>query len=147
MPAAVPEYATLRAEVGVRRHFPRAWITGATQEDIERAAEDLLAETDEARVLAYLAVIRLRPFPGDPTRLFQLLASANKHVAHSAAGVLARVSHPAIRSHAHHLIAEGRHNLGVRPLRSSHGQEDLALFKTLLDRHASDEDAFHDIGF
>ena len=146
-PEAVPEYAALRAEVGARRRFPRAWIMGASREDIERAAQDLLAETDDARVLAYLAIFRPRPFPSDPTRLFPLLDSANGRVARSAASVLARISHPAIRSLAHRLIAEGRHDLGARLLRSSHGEGDLALLEALLDRLAADEVAYHGIGF
>ena len=145
-PVAVPVYATLKAEVGARRHFPRAWITDASQEDIERAAGDLLTETEDGRVLAYLVIFRARTFPGDPTRLFPLLASANRRVAFSAASVLARISHPAIRSLAHCFIAEGQHDLGARLLRSSHGEGDVALLKTLLDQFASDEDAYHSLG-
>lgn len=146
-PETVPDYAALRAEVGARRHFPRSWITGASDEDLQRAAQDLLAETDDARVLAYLAVFLARPFPGDPTRLFPLLDSANGRVARSVANVLARINHPAIRSLAHRLIAEERHDLGARLLRSSHGEGDLALLGALLDRLASDEVVYHGIGF
>ena len=145
-PVAVPAYATLKAEIGARRRFPRAWVTGASQEDIERAAEDLLTETDDGRVLAYLAIFDPRIFPGDPTRLFPFVASDNRRVAFFAAGVLARISHPAIRSFAHHLIAEGWQDLGARLLRSSHGEGDIALLKTLLDRFASDEDRYHSLG-
>ena len=148
-PDLVPGYATLKAEVdrGARSRFPYAWTKGASREDIERAAEDLLAETDEEKMLAYLRIFVRRDFPGDPTRLFPLLAGANERVARSAASALARVNHPAIRSLAHRLIAEGRHELGANLLRGSHGEGDLALFKTLLDRLASDEGAYHGIGF
>jgi len=138
----------MKAEVerGARKHFPRAWIKDASQAEIERAAEDLVAEADEAKAMVYLAVFRQRAFPDDPTRLFPLLGSANRRLVHLAASTLARVSHPAIRSLALQLIAEGRPDIGTRLLRSSHGEGDLVLFRPLLDQFAPDETVYHSIG-
>lgn len=147
-PAAVPGYAALKAEVerGARKYFPPAWIKNASQAEIDCAAEDLIAEADEAKVMAYLTVFRSRAFPGDPTRLFPLLGSANRRVEFGAARALARVSHPAIRSFALHLIAERRYGVGTRLLRSSYGDGDLVLFRALLDQLVPDEDAYHGVG-
>ena len=115
----------------------------ASEQDLERAAEDLLSETNDGRLLAYLAVFRPRRFPGDPTRLVPLLGSDNKRVVFSAVSVLGQISAPAIRERAHQLIAEGHPDLGARLLRSSYGEGDLALLKALLDRLASDKDVYH----
>jgi hypothetical protein len=145
-PETISTYETLKAEVSARHHFPRTWIMSATEQDLERAAEDLLTETADGRLLAYLAIFRPRRFPGDPTRLFPLLGSDNRRVAFSAASVLARISALAIRDRAHQLIAEGHPDLGARLLRSSYGDEDIALFITLLEQ-AADEDCYHDIGY
>ena len=145
-PEAVPTYDILKAEVSGRRHFPRPWVMNASEQDLERAAEDLLAESAEGRVLAYLAIFRPRRFPGDPTRLFPLLGSTNRHIALSAASVLARISLPAIRNRAYQLIAEGHPDLGARLLRSSHGDGDVGLLTTLLEQ-APDDDNYHSIGY
>lgn len=146
-PDTALDYAALKAELkrSDRKYFPYAWAKNASQEDIERAAEDLVAEADEAMVMAFLAIFRTRTFPGDPTRLFPLLDSANKRVARFTAIALARVSHPAVHSLALRFIAEGQFDLGARLLRSSHNEDDLVLFETLLDQLVSDEDAYHGV--
>jgi hypothetical protein len=147
-PTAVLTYAAPKAEVerGTRKYFPRAWVKDASQTEIERVAEDLVAEADEVRVIAYLSVFRNQDFPGDPTRLFPLLGSANKRVAYAAAGALARISDPAIRSFGLHLIAEGQPDLGTRLLRSSYGEGDSVLLRALLDGLVPDADAYHGVG-
>ena len=147
-PTAVVEYAVLKAKVeeGACKFFPRAWVIGASEMEIKRAAEDLLAEADETRAMAYLTAFRSRPFPGDPTRLFPLLRSANRRVAYRAADALAPISHPAIRSCGLQLIAQGLPGLGTRLLRSSYGDGDLVLVSTQLDRLAPDADAYHGVG-
>lgn len=145
-PEAIPTYDTLKAEVSGRRHFPRPWVMSASEQDLERAAEDLLAETAEGRVLAYLAIFRPRRFPGDPTRLFPLLGSTNRRVAFSAASVLAGIGLPAIRNRAQQLIAEGDPDLGARLLRSSYGNGDVRLLIKLLEQ-APDDDNYHSIGY
>ncbi len=147
-PDATSGYAALKAEVerGARKSFPYAWVKGANQAEIECAAEDLAAEPDEARAIPYLMMFRTRSFPGDPTRLFPLLGSANRRVVHLAASALARVSHPAIRDFALQLIAEGRPEVGTRLLRNSYREGDLAVFRALLDQFASNDDAYHSIG-
>jgi hypothetical protein len=147
-PTAVPAYAVSKAEVeqGTCKFFPHAWVMGASQTEIERVAEDLLTEADETRAMAYLTAFRSRAFPGDPTRLFPLLSSANRRVARRAADALALISHPAIRSFGLQLIAEGQPDLGTRLLRSSYGEGDLVLVRTQLDRLAHDADTYHGVG-
>jgi hypothetical protein len=147
-PTAVPTYAGLKADVeqGTCKFFPRDWVIGASETEIGRVAKDLLAEADETRAMAYLTAFRSRAFPGDPTRLFPLLRSANRRVARRAADALALISHPAIRSFGLQLIAEGQPDLGTRLLRNSHGEGDLALVWTQLDRLAPDADAYHGVG-
>jgi len=50
-PTAVPTYAVLKADVeqGTCKFFPRDWVIGASETEIERVAEDLLAEADETK--------------------------------------------------------------------------------------------------
>ena len=147
-PAMVLDYTLLKDEVerGDRQYFRNDWIKQASQADIERVAEDLIAETktNNVKLKAYLSVFMWHDFPGDPTHLFPLLGNAS--IAVAATNVLARISNPAIRSLAHRLIAEGQFVTGTRLLRSSYGEGDVALLRTLLNQVASDEYAYHSIG-
>jgi len=109
--APLPTYDVLKAEMErdsgkgpSPRSFPYAWRVGASQAEIERAATDLIAETDEAKIKAYLELFHKRAFPGDPTVLFPLLGSADRHIEFGAAIALGRISHPAIRDIALRLI-------------------------------------------
>ena len=147
-PTAGPEYAVLKAKVedGTCKFFPRTWVIGASEMEIDRVANDLLAEADETRAMAYLTAFRSRPFPGDPTRLFPLLRSANRRVAYRAADALALIRHPAIRSCGLQLIAQGQADPGIRLLRSSYGDGDLVLVRTQLDQLAPDANAYHGVG-
>ena len=147
-PTAASEYAVLKAKVeqGTCKFFPRAWVVGASESEIQRVAEDLLAEADETRAMAYLTAFRSRPFPGDPTRLFLLLRSANRRVDYRAADALALIHHPAIRSFSLQLIAQGQPDLGTRLHRRSYRDRDLVLVRTQLDRLAPDADAYDGVG-
>jgi hypothetical protein len=147
-PTAVPAYTVLKAEVeqGTCKFFPRAWVMGASQTEIERVAEDLLTAADETRAMAYLTAFLSRAFPGDPTRLFPLLNSSNRRIALRAADALALISHPAIRSFGLQLIAKGQPDLGIRLLHSSYGEGDLVLVRTQLDRLVPDANGYHGVG-
>ncbi len=148
-PTDVPTYAALRAEVehGVRRHFPRIWVLGAHPTEIEQVVADLLSEPDEAKVRAYLSVFRHRAFPGDPTRLFPLLASANKRVAGAAARALALTCDPVVRSFGLQLVADGQPALGLWLLFSNYRDDDLMLIRSELHQLSADPDTHHHISF
>jgi len=151
--APLPTYDVLKAEMergGAKgpsfRWFPYAWIMGASQVEIDRAATDLIAETDKAKIKAYLGIFRRRAFPGDPTVLFPLLGSADRRIEFDAANVLGRISHPAIRDLAFRLIAEQRPAVGARVLRSSRQEGDLATLTEVLNELIGDEDTYHGVG-
>lgn len=147
--AEVPTYAALRAEVeyGVRRHLPRTWVLSASPTEIEQVVADLLSEPDEAKVWAYLSVFRHRAFPGDPTRLFPLLASANKRVAGAAARALALNGDPVVRDFGLQLVADGQPALGLWLLRSNYRDDDLMLIRSELHQLSADPDTHHHISF
>jgi len=151
--APLPTYDVLKAEMErdsgkgpSPRSFPYAWRVGASQAEIERAATDLIAETDEAKIKAYLELFHKRAFPGDPTVLFPLLGSADRHIEFGAAIALGRISHPAIRDIALRLIAEKRPIVGARVLRSSRQEGDLATLTEVLDELIYDEETYHGVG-
>jgi len=151
--APLPTYDILKAEMerGVAkgpspRWFPYTWTLGASQVEIERAATDLIAETDKAKIKAYLGIFRRRAFPGDPTVLFPLLGSADRRTEFDAAFVLGRISHPSIRTLALRLIAERRPVVGARILRRSRQEGDLATLTKVLDELIDDEETYHGVG-
>ena len=80
------------------------WGKQASAEELKRAAEDLLAETERSRLLGYLYLFQRTSFPLDPSRLLTLADSTDEEIAEAAFAALKEISHPAVRNLALQLI-------------------------------------------
>lgn len=78
------------------------WGQKASDEDLKRAAQGFVAETDSARQLAHLAIFARRAFPLDPELLLPLVQESR--TAKAAIQVLAHIRHPAVRDLAFALV-------------------------------------------
>ena len=76
----------------------RGWARLATLELIERAARDLLDQTDPELIRGYLHVFQSRPFPLDVSLLLTFAQHANADVRNAALRALQFFRHPAVRA-------------------------------------------------
>ncbi len=67
------------------------WGATLSEDDAERLATELLAETDAQRLERYLLLFRVRPFPLDHTPLLALARSGDQQVMTAARAALARI--------------------------------------------------------
>jgi hypothetical protein len=125
----------------------RRWGRSATEEDLMRAANALLAETDPTRTLAYLRVFTVRPFPLDPAPLIALTDSENWDTAHAANLALEKVCHPAVRAYALRAVRDPKRASHAVDMLSLNFQEgDHALIEWLAEQPEVDEDEEHSRG-
>jgi len=80
------------------------WSETATNSDLERAARDLVQETDLKKLRWYLLVFRSRRFPLEPDFLFRLLELPDGPVPRHALRVLANLEDEKIRDLAFNLV-------------------------------------------
>jgi hypothetical protein len=119
------------------------WGWNAGDDALLVAASDLLAETDDRLVQAYLRVFDRRAFPLDPRRLVELAAAGGGETGTAALRALRHLRDDAVRSFAVDRLA--RADAGgdeVRLLVNNFRGGDERRIESLLDRQA-DEDAFH----
>jgi hypothetical protein len=128
-----------------------AWGERASNDDLTRAAADLLVEQDERRLRAYLEIFRRRAFPLTIDRLLSLVHHSNDQIVYSAAEALSRVEHPRIRELALAIIADPtlrdwHQARGVAMLLSNFAPPDVQPLVRLL-RTPREETGYHAIGF
>ncbi len=134
------------------------WGSQAGDTDLIRAAEELLRETEPARLYPLISIFARRAFSLAPDRLIVLARTASdaeydvwnatleERIAWWAYRALENVAHPAVRELAryftttHHLVARG---IGL--LRSNYRDGDHVLMEDCLRRVETDE-ARHSIG-
>jgi len=80
------------------------WSETATNSDLERAARDLVQETDLKKLRWYLLLFRSRRFPLEPDFLFRLLELPDGPVPRHALRVLANLEHEKVRNLAFNLV-------------------------------------------
>ncbi len=100
-------YDQLRRELPAMKLY-RLWAWGerAGDEDIERAAQGLVAAREPGDQLAHLRIFTRRRFPIDHSVLLQLAASDENRIASAAAKALAHIAHPSVRELAMRLVRD-----------------------------------------
>lgn len=104
-----PDYTELRRHIfspGERKNHMVWGRWGATlnEDDAERLATELLAETDAQRLELYLLLFRVRPFPLDHTPLLALARSGDQQVVTAARSALARIEDASVHDLALELM-------------------------------------------
>jgi hypothetical protein len=143
----------LRDRVGdpqASQYFFQRWGMGATEVDLLRAAEDLvtIADDDVVRLVRYLRIFRLRPFPLSHTKLLGLYASGNEDVRRGATAALAKIQHPDVRELGLRLTTSDDPWLRCQALdllNANPQPGDHELVEAVVDR-ATDEIQLHSIG-
>jgi len=91
-------YEQLRRELpALKRSRLWAWGKHAGEDELERAAQGLIAAQDPADQMAHLLVFGLRRFPLDHRILLQLAVSEQTQVAVAATKALSQIAHPSLR--------------------------------------------------
>jgi hypothetical protein len=141
------DHAAIKERVAKNQGIPSAWIKSANARDLEWVADELLTESNERSIRAYLRVFTTRDFPGSLAKIFSFAKNDDWRIAYMAARVLRRVSHPELRSLALTLISEGKHPaIGVRLLRSNLLPDDFRIIEGLLAAAEGDEHEYHSLG-
>ena len=100
-------YDQLRRELpAVKLYQLWAWGGHASDEDIERAAQGLIAAREPADQLTHLRIFKRRRFPIDHSVLLRLAASDETQIASAAAKALAHIAHPSVRELALRLFRD-----------------------------------------
>ncbi|MHB8748871.1 MAG: hypothetical protein ACYDBJ_06750 [Aggregatilineales bacterium] len=136
------------------------WGKQAGDEDILRAAHDLLAETDSKRLLLYLDIFRKRAFPLEPAKLITLARNGHDpleiwgenrneadRLALWALNALENVAHSSVRVFALEGINAGyliERMVGL--LQRNFVEGDWAMIQELTERDL-DPDKYHWLGF
>ena len=109
------------------------------------AADDLLAETDDERLVAYLRMFRLRPFPRAIDRLLELARSENDRVAVGALVALSKIQDERVRALGLDLMAEAKCGYAVDLLTHNSQGGDYRIIERLLQKQ-SEADDYHRLG-
>lgn len=80
------------------RYPLHSWGNRAAQEDIEKAAMDLLEETNTKRLIQYLSIFRRRTFPMKPNKIIELAYSKNTKLSNVAIHALKKVKNDLVRN-------------------------------------------------
>lgn len=143
-------YPELREKIiSARGGVPRGWLFGwgkhAAEPAVREAAADLLLETDEPLLLAYLRIFEKRCFPLDHERLIELARSGTSELCIAAIRALRHIQSPSIHALAVALIEGGEADgNAVALLRRNCEDGDHRLIEPLLQRQ-EDENVFHSV--
>lgn len=131
------------------------WGLDASDEDIARAAADLLAEKEQGRLIGYLSIFLRRPFPLAPERFLSFLRHPtetlkDRHLVGGAAEVLSRVADQRVRDTVLALISDDAidgwlKSFAVKMLHSNYAPGDEATLLDLWSR-TTDIDDLHWLG-
>jgi hypothetical protein len=124
----------------------RSWGLRASDEDLARAADDLLAETRHEYLLSYVRIFDGRRFPLDPQRLMDLARSDDRDMSWAALKALWHVDHPGLRDLAMELL-EKRICDGVLGLVAhNYSEGDHARIEAVLCENWNEEQV-HSVGY
>lgn len=131
------------------QHIPYTWARDASAEDLEWAADELLAAKDDWQILNYLRLFFWkRDFPKSAARLIDLANSQNERVASAAVRALSRINNPDVRRLALELMSNlSRAADGVLLLKSNWQPGDFFTIEKALATVGADEFEYHRFGF
>lgn len=138
------EYSAIKEALD-REGMP--WARTASDQEMEMAADDLLAEADKKRLVQYLRLFRLRPFPRPIDRLLELAEDQDKYVARGALTILEKVKDPRVRALGLQLaddIERREYAVGLLVQNSEPG--DYRIIERLLSETV-DPDVYHGLEF
>lgn len=119
----------------------RRWGCGASDDELTRLAQDVLAETNPKRRAAYLHVFAERQFPLGHEALIPLIDSAEPRERNAATAALSNFSHPEVRALALHLLTTKQAQRGVALLRGNYRDGDYALIEAALAQPTARDEA------
>jgi hypothetical protein len=123
------------------------WGQHAANQDLERAAQDLLSEQDTERLIAYLRIFRRRKFPLDHSRLLDLARHENDQIARDALAALEQIEHPTVRALGLRMLkASERVGNAVDLFVRNYQEGDYKILEPALDRTLESEQ-LHGFGF
>jgi len=123
------------------------WSREASEEDLRKAAEAFLTETDPTRQIVYARLFSRIPFPFDLAKLIAMAESDNADAVHASTIALRNFRQPDIRALALRLLAKPKWGWHAGQLLiANHEDGDEKLIEAALVSRLSDEDAFHDLG-
>jgi hypothetical protein len=125
--------------------FASVWAHNASIQELEMAADDLLAETEDERLVAYLRMFRLRPFPRAIDRLLELARSENDRVAVGALVALSKIQDERVRALGLDLMAVAKCGYAVDLLTHNSQDGDYRIIERLLQKR-SEADDYHRLG-
>ena len=144
-PKPRPDYATLKKSL--TRAGAMAWARNATSGEFALAAEDLLRETDEERIICYLRMFRKHTFPATMDRLLEFANRKNHDVARAALVALGNVVDQRVRDLALWLISERRWiDFAVGLLVQNGDGHDYRILEELLADTSLDTSVYHGLG-
>jgi hypothetical protein len=99
-------YEQLRPRLG---DAPARWLSlwgkAASTENLERAAQGLVAARDPGELIQHLRIFSRRAFPLDPIPLLDCALSTNDALSNTAAVAVKQLTHPSVRDVAFRLIS------------------------------------------
>jgi hypothetical protein len=123
------------------------WSRFASDDEIVKAANDIIYEKDPQKLALYLRIFHRHKFPLHPSFLIDLTESLSLRVSHAALMALAGIKHPDVRALFEKLVqAPEWSTLAVRLLRSNYRDGDHLIIEKLLE-NASDVHQMHDLEF
>ncbi len=124
----------LRQDAKISRIRLASWGERATDEDLVRAATDLLAELDMGMLLHRLRMFRKRAFPLDHSKLVDLARGDGESVPYAALDALEQIRHPDVRQFALELQADpDKWVYGVSLLQRNYVKSDHILIERMLE--------------
>ena len=115
------------------------WGDDAGDDDLARAAAELLVQTDPQVLASYLMLFARRPFPLDPEPLRSLVQHPIRQVMLAAYRALSQIEHPKVRALALEILADTsvhgwKRALAINLLNANYEPDDELLFSQLLQR-------------
>jgi hypothetical protein len=141
------DYSSIKAEIEQKGRVRHAsWGKTATTDELEQAADDLLAETDVSRLWSYLSIFHFRRFPRSPDFLIALARNDDRWLARTAINALGNMSDPVVRAFGLKLATiPERSGHGVELLAMNYEGGDYLLLERLL-KQKIDDDPYHSLG-
>jgi hypothetical protein len=138
-PEPRPDYETVKhnlTRLGYR------WARNASIQELEIAADDLLAENDKERLFGYLNMFRLRRFPKAIDQLLELARTADQRVARAAVFALSNIQDQRVRALGLDLMAGAKWWRGdaVNLLTHNSQDGDYRILEDLLEQHADPDE-------
>jgi hypothetical protein len=142
-PRPRPDYETVKRSL---MRLGRGWAQNASAVELEVAADDLLAENDRDRLVGYLRMFRLRPFPRAIDMLLELARSEDDRVVHAAMLALSNIQDQRVRALGLNLMdrVQWRGNaVGLLTRNSQDG--DYRIIERLMEKQMDPND-YHRLG-